>query len=348
MKDRSDPIRVLVVDDSVVVRELLKEMLSSDPDIWIAGEASNGKEAVERTLALSPDIVTMDIRMPVMDGLEAVQEIMAVKPTPILIITASLSKDDLDISFQAIHRGALDVMLKPALDSRGEYVKIQKDLVEKVKLLSRIRVIPHFRRRPRKTRPIPSAKAHERNLVTVIGASTGGPAAVMTVMKSLTANFPAPVVIVQHIYQGFSEGFASWLERNLPFQVRIAADGDRLAPGRVLVAPDGFHTVLEAGRIRLSDDPPLNSCKPSVDALFLSAAEVFRENVIGILLTGMGSDGARGAKAIRERGGHVIVQDEESCVVFGMPQAAIHLGAATEILPLSDIAEALVTQVMNR
>jgi two-component system chemotaxis response regulator CheB len=339
---------VLVVDDSVVVRELLKEMLVADPEIWVVGEASNGKEAVEKTVALAPDILTLDIRMPVMDGLEAVQEIMAVKPTPILVITASLSKDELDVSFQAIHRGALDVMLKPVLDSRSEYAKIQKVLVDKIKMLSRIRVIPHFRRRPRKTRPIPTSKAHERNLVVAIGASTGGPAAVMTVLKSLTANFPAPLVVVQHIYQGFSDGFASWLERNLPFEVRLAADGDRLAPGRILVAPDGFHTVLETGRVRLNDGPPQNSCKPSVDALFLSAAETYRENALGILLTGMGTDGAKGAKAIRSRGGHVIVQDEDSCVVFGMPQAAIQLGGADEILPLSDIAEALVSQVMSR
>jgi two-component system chemotaxis response regulator CheB len=182
----------------------------------------------------------------------------------------------------------------------------------------------------------------------VIGASTGGPAAVMTVMKSLTSNFPAPIVIVQHIYQGFSEGFSSWLERNLPFGVSLAGEGDRLAAGRVLVAPDGFHTVLEAGRVHLTDDPPINSCKPSVDALFLSAAEVYRENTVGVVLTGMGSDGAKGAKAIKTRGGHVIVQDEESCVVFGMPQSAIQIGAADEVLPLNDIAEALVSQVMNR
>ncbi|MHC4779300.1 MAG: response regulator, partial [Planctomycetota bacterium] len=168
MKKGEGPIRVLVVDDSVVVRKLIRELLESDSGISVVGESSNGKEALEQSLFLSPDLITMDVRMPVMDGLEAVREIMAVKPTPILVITASLSKDDLDISFQAIQRGALDVMLKPSLDSRQDYLTIRDDLIERVKILSRIRVISHPRRRARKTRSIPKQDARQKDNVVVI------------------------------------------------------------------------------------------------------------------------------------------------------------------------------------
>jgi len=341
-------VRVLVVDDSVVVRELLREMLEHAPDIEVVGEAANGREAVERTVSLEPDLVTLDVRMPVMDGLEAVREIMAVKPTPILIITASLSKDELDVSFEAIHRGALDVMLKPRIESRSEYLEIRDGLVERIRMLSRIRVISRPRRKARKTRTIPSAKAKERNYAVVMGASLGGPAAVMTVLKALSENFPAPVVVVQHIASGFAEGFTLWLQRHLPFEVRLAQDGDRLRAGRILVAPDGFHTVVEGMAVRLTDDPPINSCKPAVDALFHSAADAFRERTIAILLTGMGHDGAAGAASVKERKGHVLVQDEDSCVVFGMPKAAIQRGAADDVLPLVEIPEALVSLVLNR
>jgi two-component system chemotaxis response regulator CheB len=348
MKKSAGPIRILIVDDSVVVRELLRELLESDPGISVVGEASNGKEAVEKTVYLGPDLVTLDVRMPVMDGLEAVREIMAVKPTPILIITASLSKDDLDISFQAIQRGALDVMLKPCLDSRKDYQEIREDLIERVTILSRIHVISHPRRRARKTRSIPKKDIRQREFTVVIGASLGGPAAVMTVLRALSKNFPAPIVIVQHIAKGFSDGFATWLNTHLPFDVRLARDGDPLRAGRVLIAPDGYHTTVEGGILRLGEDPPINSCRPSVDALFISAARTQRERVIGILLTGMGTDGAEGAQEVREHQGHVIVQDEESCVVFGMPRAAIERGAANAILPLTDIPEALVSLVMSR
>ncbi|MHC5082234.1 MAG: chemotaxis protein CheB [Planctomycetota bacterium] len=278
MKKQGGPIRVLVVDDSVVVRELLREILETDPDITVVGEATNGKEAVEKTLFFAPDLVTLDIRMPVMDGLEAVQEIMAVKPTPILVITASLSKDDLDVSFEAINRGALDVMLKPRLDSRREYKTIRDNLIDRIKILAGIHVISHPRRRPRKTRSIPKRSPRERDRVVVIGASLGGPAAV-------TKNFPAPILIVQHISPGFSEGFASWLDENLPFKVRLAQDGDGLKNGTVLIAPDRFHMVVEKGFVQLRDDPPMNSCKPSVDALFDSASRAFQARTVGIILT---------------------------------------------------------------
>jgi len=348
MKKHEGPIRVLVVDDSVVVRELLRELLESDSDIIVVGEASNGKDAVEKTVFLSPDLVTLDIRMPVMDGLEAVREIMAVKPTPILVITASLSKDDLDVSFEAIHRGALDVMLKPRLDRKHDYGTIRDNLLDRVKLLSGIRVISHPRGRPRKTRSIPKEKARKRDKTVFIGASLGGPAAVMTVLKTLAPNFPSPIAVVQHIAKGFSHGFTSWLDSKLPFEVRLAEDGDLLRPGRILIAPDGFHMGVEEGVARLVDDPPLNSCKPSVDVLFETAARVYGKRAVGVILTGMGNDGAKGARALREAGGHVIVRDEESSVVFGMPQAAIQLGAANSVLPLQDIPDAIVSLVIAR
>jgi two-component system chemotaxis response regulator CheB len=239
-------------------------------------------------------------------------------------------------------------MLKPRLDSRKDYRQIREDLIERVTILSRIAVISHPRRRARKTRSIPKKETRQREFVVMIGASLGGPAAVMTILRALSKNFPAPVLIVQHIAKGFSTGFATWLDAHLPFEVRLARDGDALKAGRVLIAPDGYHTYIEGGRVQLSEDPPINSCKPSVDALFMSAARTMRERVIGVLLTGMGTDGAEGAQEVREHQGHVIVQDEESCIVFGMPRAAIERGAANAILPLPDIPEALGSLVMSR
>lgn len=348
MNRKPGPVRVLVVDDSLVVRELLREMLESSPDITVVGEAVNGRQGVEKVISLSPDLVTLDVRMPVMDGLEAVQEIMAVKPTPILIVTASLSKDELDVSFEAIHRGALDVMLKPSMESRKDYLAIRDSLIDRVLMLSRIRVISHPRRKPRKTRAIPAKKARDLDRAVFIGASLGGPAAVMTVLKALADTFPAPIFVVQHIAHGFSEGFTAWLDKNLPFEVRSARDKDRPRPGTVLVAPDNVHMAVETGLVRLLDTPAVHSCKPSVDVLFESAARIYGKNAIGVILTGMGTDGAGGASQIRKRGGHVLVQDEESCVVFGMPKAALEAGAANAVLPLAEIPEALVSLVLSR
>jgi two-component system chemotaxis response regulator CheB len=341
------PIRVVVVDDSVVVREMLKEILESGNDITVVGEATNGHDAVEKARILSPDLITMDIRMPVMDGLEAVREIMAKRPTPILVITASLSREETDISFQAISDGALDVMLKPRLEKGPEMRRFRDELLEKVRILSRVRVISHFGRKPRRTRSIPkSMKAHER--VVAIGASTGGPEAVMHILKSLPPNFPSPLCVVQHISQGFDAGFASWLNKRVPFDVRVAGDGDRLKPGLVLIAPCNFHLRFQGLLAEIMDTPPVNSCKPSVDVMFESLAVGFKENAVGVILTGIGCDGTRGAEIMKENGGFTIAQDLASSVVYGMPKSAIDGGVVDLVLPLDQIPETLVQVISTR
>ncbi len=342
------PIRVLVVDDSVVVREILKEIISGSGDIVVAGEASNGADAVEKVRLISPDLITMDVKMPVMDGLEAVRMIMARKPTPILIVTASLSMEETDVSFQAIADGALDVMLKPQMESEAARTAFRKELLEKIRILSRVKVISHFGRKPRRTRSIPKTGIKSRDKVVAIGASTGGPEAVMRILKAIPGNFPSPVAIVQHIAAGFDKGFASWLDNQVPLDVRLAEKGDTLKPGLVLIAPTNYHLVFNGLQADLEDSPPVNSCKPAVDKLFESLALSFKSDTIGVILSGIGNDGTKGAKAIKEHAGTTIAQDKETCVVFGMPGSAVEGGVVDFVLPLESIPEMLVSLVVDK
>lgn len=334
-------IRVLIADDSGLARLLLGDMLRQEPDIEIAGEASNGEEALRLIAELKPDLVLMDLLMPVMDGLEAIEELMAETPTPVLLLSGAVDPSEVDRAFTAIKRGALDVMEKPELSLPGSAEDFRARLIEKVRLLSRIRVIRHPRRRlkPISLGDVP-ASAQPRTLLA-IGASTGGPKAVMTLLKGLPAGFPGAVFVVQHIACGFAPGFAAWLDRECAIRVRMARDGEPYLPGEAVIAPDGSHLTVAEGRIRLSDDPPVNCCRPSIDVFFRSLARERCDHVVGILLTGMGKDGALGMLEIKVAGGTTIVQDEPSCAVFGMPRAAIGLDAADQVLPLDRIPAAI-------
>ncbi|WP_026840291.1 chemotaxis-specific protein-glutamate methyltransferase CheB [Citrifermentans bremense] len=327
-------IRILLADDSALVRRILRDILQGEEDIQLAGEAGDGKEACELTFRLRPDLVLMDIRMPVMDGLEAIEEIMAQAPTPVLVLSGAVEASEVERAFTAIKRGALDVMEKPELGSADALEEFRCHLLQKVRLLARIRVIRHPRRRLRLpvSLEVPSlAPGHD---ILAIGASTGGPKAVMTLLKSLPAGFPATVFVVQHIAAGFAPGFASWLNRECTLPVRIAVDGGRYLPGEAVIAPDGRHMTLCDGKIRLDSDPAVNCCRPSIDVFFNSLAQARCDRVVSILLTGMGRDGALGMLRIKEAGGTTIVQDEPSCAVFGMPKAAISLHAVDQVLPL--------------
>jgi two-component system, chemotaxis family, protein-glutamate methylesterase/glutaminase len=334
-------IRVLVADDSAVVRQVLTDMLQQDGDIVVAGCACNGREAVQMTLELKPDLVLIDLVMPEMDGLEAIEEIMAAAPTPVLVLSAAVESSEVDRAFNAIKRGALDMMEKPALDVPGAEEEFIRRLTEQVRLLSRVRVIRHPRRRVKRVPDeLPGVPGPAPNILA-IGASTGGPKAVMTLLKTLPADFQAAVFVVQHIAEGFAEGFASWLERECAIRVKLGVDGERYAAGEVVIAPNGRHMTLCDGRIKLIGDPPVNCCRPSIDVFFSSLALSSCEQVVGLLLTGMGKDGARGLLRIKERGGTTMVQDENSCAVFGMPKAAITLCAVNEVLPLDSMPAAI-------
>jgi two-component system chemotaxis response regulator CheB len=333
-------IRILLADDSLLVRTVLNDALKSAGDMTVVAEAGNGVEAVALAERHKPDIVIMDIMMPVMGGLEATEGIMARSPAPILILSATVNEKDVNLAFTAIKKGALDVMGKPSFTTPENQQEFIDKLLEKIRLLSRIKVIRHIQgtREQREVAPLPT-EANRK--ILAIGASTGGPKAVMSIVRTLPAGFDAAVFIVQHISSGFARGFAQWLNTECSIPVRLAQEGDKVRRGEVLVAPTDRHMLIENGVIRLSDSPPVNCCRPSIDLFFSSLASGYAGQTAAVLLTGMGKDGAAGLAEIKEHGGRTIVQDEKTSVVFGMPKAAIALNAADEILPLGDIPAAL-------
>src|SRR6266567_121739 len=333
-------IKVLLADDSAVVRTVLKDIFHATPDITVVGEATNGLEGVALTERLKPDLIVMDIMMPVMDGLAAIEIIMARCPTPILVLSATMDDKEVNYAFTAIKKGALDVMEKPrsnGFDHNGEF---SARIVEKVRMLARIKVI---RRWPGTRTPVELKSGYQGGSrdILAIGASTGGPKAVMRILKSLPADFNAAIFIVQHIASGFARGFSQWLDHDSAIRVRLAVDGQVFKTGEALVAPNDCHMISAKGKVRLVQGEPVNCCRPSIDVFFNSLAEEEGARVVGVLLTGMGKDGAQGLHRIKEQGGVTIVQDETSCVVFGMPKAAIALNAVEEILPLPCIPEAI-------
>ena len=333
--------RILLADDSLLARRLLKDILHGRDGIEVVAEACDGLQAVELTQALKPDLVVMDLLMPVLDGLDAIEEIMAVSPTPVLVLSCAVEANEVDRAFAAIKRGALDVMEKPTLSDEAATEGFARALREKVLFLSRIRVIRHPRRKQRLPEGFTAASMQSGHNILAIGASTGGPKAVMRLLKALPAGFPGAVFVVQHIAHGFARGFAKWLDRECALPVGIARDGANVVPGQALVAPDGSHLTLEDGVIRLTDTPPVNCCRPSIDVFFGSLARQRCDQVVAVLLTGMGKDGALGMLRVKEAGGTTIVQDEPSCAVFGMPKAAITLDAAGRIVPLDLIPAAI-------
>jgi len=329
-------VKVLIVDDSIVVREVMREILSNDDEIEVVGEAENGKVAIEKVRETNPDIVLMDIMMPVMDGLEATKRIMEVHPVPILIMS-SLIEDPPSgrFTFKAINSGAMDVLKKPRgiLDGIEEGVK--KLVIEKVKYLARTGIfkIERFK----KGAPV----SGEKRKILLIGASAGGPRAVLTVLKGLKKDFPSPVVVAQHMAPDFVEGFSRWLEEETSFKVCLVKKKEVLRGGMVYVPCGGCHAIIEEGMISVerSNDPM--EITPSVDILFNSAARVYGSGCVGVVLSGIGKDGAQGSREILKTGGLVLAQDESSSVVYGMPRAAVEIGGVKTVLPLYEIADYL-------
>lgn len=344
-------IKVLVVDDSMVVREFIKHILNSDPAIHVVGVAKDGDEALEAVRQKTPDVITMDIRMPRMNGLEATRIIMERQPTPIVIVSGSLGAEEA-ASFHAIEAGALAVLSRPAGIGHADHDATAKQLIQTVKLMSEVKVVRRWAsaRQGKAVRPVSSLteksfkKPSTKIKVVAVGASTGGPVVLQQILAGLPKNYPASVLIVQHIAAGFVQGFAEWLGQSSGFPVQVATHGEFLLPGRAYVAPDGFHMAMQADhRIILNDGVPENNLRPSVSALFRSVAQVFGPEAVGVLLTGMGKDGADELKLLKEKGALTIAQDEETSVVHGMPGEAIRLGAATHVLSPERIASMLAS-----
>jgi two-component system chemotaxis response regulator CheB len=332
------PVRVLVADDSEIFRELLSKVIASEAGFEVVAAAGDGNSAASMARDLKPDVITMDLNMPDADGFSGIARIMAETPTPILVLTAD--RQEL-VGFRALSLGALDILEKPAASmDLADYGQL---LRSRLRLLAGVKVIRHLRGLRGRRAPAPAAPG--RADVVVIGASLGGPRALATLLRGLSRDFPVPVAIVQHIADGFTEGLASWLAQESRLDVREAEDGELLKPGRVLLAPTGRHLVVGKGIAHLSDAPAVDTFKPSVTPLFLSAARAYGPRGCGVILTGMGRDGAEGMKALKEAGAHTIAQDEASSAVFGMPRAAIELGAVDRVLSLDDIPRALLEVV---
>jgi two-component system chemotaxis response regulator CheB len=340
-----DPIRVLVVDDSLTVRKYIVEVLSAAANVEVVAEASDGKEAIELCQRLRPDVLTMDMMLPIMTGVAATEYIMAYCPTPILIVSASTNRGELFRTYDALAAGAVDVLDKPIGGETDAGWEVK--LIAAVRMVARIRVITHLRgRAPRSGQSLPPLSTDgdgPQRRVVALGASTGGPSALRTVLTSLPDGFSLPILLVLHISEPFGQAMADWLDGQLALEVRYARDREPLPLGRgcVLMAPPGQQLELVGDRLRLTDAPERHSCRPSVDVLFESVAESMGRHAIAALLTGMGRDGAEGLLAIKQLGGLTYAQDEATSVVFGMPGEAAKLGAATHVLGLPHIGPAI-------
>ena len=340
-------IKVLIVDDSASVRLFLEQVFSADPEIRIVGFAANGEEAVAAAARLAPDVITMDIYMPLMNGLDATRRIMETQPTPIIILSGNLDPEEVITSFRAMEAGALVALPKPRGAGHPDHGREVRSLVQTVKLMAEVKVVKRWPRHQKRlpTPHIPDVIGEDATAqpqVVAIGASTGGPVVIQTILSQLKKNFPLPVLIVQHMAKGFVEGFAEWLTFSSPLPVHIAIQDEDILPGHVYIAPDGFHLLLQAGgRIHLSDAPPDNGLRPSVAALFRSVAAVYGKRAVGVLLTGMGSDGAEELLQLKRKGAVTIAQDKASSVIFGMPGEAVKVGAATHLLAPNRIAATL-------
>ena len=340
-------IKVLIVEDSAVVRQHLKNILEEDGGIRVVGMAENGEESLKFVQKQKPDVITMDINMPGMNGLEATRKIMETNPTPIVIVSASYDPTDVEKSFHAMNAGAIAIIEKPHGEGNLSYYETAKTLVQTVKLMSEVKVVKRWTksRFPGTTGivtpEVVSGQTPNNIKAVVVGASTGGPPVLQTILSGLPREFPVPIFVVQHIARGFLEGMVAWLGQTTSLPIHTAAYGDRPLPGHVYFAPDNFHMEIRGNRIVLNKDKPEYGIRPSVSHLFRSAANVFGENTIGVLLTGMGKDGAVELKMMKEKGAVTIVQDEESSVVYGMPGEALRLDAAIYVLPPHKMAPAL-------
>ncbi|MGQ4649810.1 chemotaxis-specific protein-glutamate methyltransferase CheB [Lyngbya aestuarii] len=349
-------IRVLLVEDSPLVLVVLKRILESSPEIKVVGEASTGLEALKLIPQVQPDVICTDFHMPHMDGLEFTSEVMALYPIPILVVSISVQKDDQHKVFQLLNAGAVDIFPKPTAGMSIQDQLLRQELINKIKILAGVRV---FKKKRKPLAPATlieignlsslTTDSYPRTKIVVIGASTGGPQALQELFTKLPANFPVPIICVQHISLGFLQGLIDWLASSCRLPIQIARQGDQPKPGRIYFPPEHRHLELDArGRFICPNSEPWEGHRPSVTVTFKSVANFYGKSTVGILLTGMGRDGAPGMLEIAQAGGLTIAQDETTSVVFGMPQEAINLGAAKKVLPIQAIAPMLLTIVMTK
>jgi two-component system chemotaxis response regulator CheB len=355
------PIKVLIVEDSAIASAILQKLLASSPDIEVVGTARSGRQALALLPEVQPHVICTDLHMQPMDGLELTRAVMATYPRPILVISASVQKEDTQTVFQLMAAGAVDVFPKPAAGLSPDNAHIRTELITKIKVLSGVKVFT------RRSQPLPTPKPEKITLlpslvtlngpsdssfeqiqILTIGGSTGGPQAFGAILSQLPAQFPLPILCTLHISQGFLQGFIDWLNAACLLKVKISQAGEYPMPGTVYFAPERKHLTLDAkgGLMHMEGDPIDGHC-PSVTAMFQSVAQFYGKAAAAILLTGMGKDGANGMLAITLKGGKTIAQDESSCVVFGMPKEAIQLGAAQHILPLQGIAPFILDQLIK-
>ncbi len=338
-------IRVLVVDDSKVMQDYIKFILSSDPEIEIVGVANNGEEALAAVLNLKPNVITMDIHMPKMDGLEASRRIMETQPTPIVIVTSSLSIYESAYAFHALEAGALTMVPRPpgSDDPNAEF--LYRELITTVKLMSQVKVITRPKiKEPRQLAGIDSTPSQDVFKLIAIAGSTGAPLVLKDIMMGLPKSLPVPVIIVQHMAAGFIEGMAKWLNQATGFTTRVAVHGESLQSGVAYLAPDQFNMGVDNNaKVVLTDSDYEHGARQSASYLFRSVAQVFGKSAIAVLLSGMGKDGAVELKKLKDCGAVTIAQDEKSSVVWGMPGEAVIIGGACKVLPSSQIAPALIS-----
>jgi two-component system chemotaxis response regulator CheB len=335
-------IRILLAEDSPTARVLLTDVLQADAELKVIGVAKDGAEAVVMTKQLLPNVIVMDFHMPEMNGLDATTQIMIEAPTPIVIVTASVDAREVAVSMNALRAGALTVMAKPVGPGSPDFEESARQFRATVKAMSQVKVVRRWAAsRPslQPPRPAPSDAPRGPARILAVGTSTGGPAALYRILSELPANFPLPILVVQHIAHGFVEGFAAWLNTGTPLEIKMGRHGEVLAPGCVYLAHDDRHLgLLDRNTLAISSTPPIGGFRPSASFLFESVGRLYGPGAVAVVLTGMGQDGLEGLRVVREMGGRIVAQDEESSIVFGMPGAAIAAGLADFTLPLSAIA----------
>lgn len=356
-------IRVMIVEDSAVVRLLLQHIIGGDPRFEVVAIAETAEEAMQLLEKIRPDVISLDIRLPGMNGLDATLRIMATRPTPIVVVSASVQSDDLNIAMNALRAGALTVVEKPVGTTHEEYDRVARHLLTQLEIMSQVKVVRQGLRRnlsfgapaeewpdsppPRPPEPPAPRRAVRRVRMVGIVASTGGPNALSRLLGELPASFPAPILVVQHITHSFLDGFVSWLSTMTSLPVTVAQPGEEPRPGRIYLPPADRHLELRGGRLWAGSGSEVCSQRPSGTVLFQSIARDLGGDAVGVLLTGMGSDGAQGLLELRRAGGHTIAEDQSTAVIYGMPGVAAELGAACETLPLPGIAGRLLDLAAN-
>lgn len=355
-RKKGNQIKVLVADDSAFMRKVISDLVNSQPDMRVVDVARDGIDALEKSRVHQPDVITLDVEMPRMDGLTALSRLMAEDPRPVVMLS-SLTQVNARVTIEALARGAIDFVPKPSGTISLDLHKMKEDLWRKIRVASRVRVMaskespPYIRGtefspgKPERGTDRPAQGPPDR--VVVIGSSTGGPGALQQILPQLPEDFPAAVLVVQHMPRGFTSCLAERLDSTCRVRVREAGDGEALRAGQVLVAPGDYHLLVrDRGHVGLDRGEPVHGLRPAVDVTLRSAVRVYGARAVAVILTGMGSDGARGARELKSCGGRVIAQNKESCVVYGMPRAVVEMGLADQVLPLRLIPEKL-GQLLN-